>query len=198
MTRHLIILLSAAAIATGCVEEPPPRSVSEFLDNPILLEAAMVRCGQNRAELRYDPECINARQAVARIQAKEEAERAKALEASSERKRKALRRTQQAAAEARRRAAAAEKARKEAEYLAQFGVPMPVEGAEQGDSVDSVAPQAVEAAAEDAVTPEVASSNAPGAETVPEDTPAEPEAPPPSDLAAIREELRKRGEPDGN
>mgnify|MGYP001823369175 CR=1 FL=1 len=198
MTWHLILLSSVTAIAAGCAKEPPPRSVDEFIGNPIMLEAAMVRCGQNRAGHRYDPECINARQAVARIQVKEEAERAKALEASSERKRKALRRTQRAAAEARRRAAAAERARKEAEYLAQFGVPMPVDSAEQGVSAEPVAPLSVEGAAQGTIVPEVTGSNAPVAEAVPEDTPAEPESPPPSDLAAIREELRKRGEPDGD
>ena len=44
------------------------------------------------------------------------------LEASSERKREALRRTQAAAAEARRREAEAEQVREEAAYLSQFGL----------------------------------------------------------------------------
>ena len=49
----------------------------------------MVRCSRNRAESKYDAECINARDAVRRIEAKEEAERRAALEESSERKRRA-------------------------------------------------------------------------------------------------------------
>ena len=92
----------------------------------------MVRCAQNRSEMRYDEECVNARQAVARVQAKEEAARKAALEADSERKRKALRRTQEAAAEARRRA---ERARAEAEYIAEYGI----EPLDTGESDDSMA-----------------------------------------------------------
>ena len=81
----------------GCApEEPPARTTTEFLDNPMLLEAAMVRCQQNRSESRYDPECINAREAVSRIQAREEEDRRVELEERSARKRAALRRTQQA------------------------------------------------------------------------------------------------------
>lgn len=79
----------------------------------------MVRCAQNRSETRYDAECVNARQAVSRVQAREEAARKAELEAESERKRKALRRTQAAAAEARRRA---DRARQEAEYIAEYGI----------------------------------------------------------------------------
>lgn len=107
----------------GCERAPPPaRTVNEFVENPILLEAAMVRCSRDRRENRYDAECVNAREAVKRVQAKEEEERRKELEARSERKREALRRTRQAQAEARRRAEEAERLREEAEYLAQFGV----------------------------------------------------------------------------
>lgn len=203
MTRHLTLFTCITLLAAGCAEEPQPRSVREFLDNPIILEAAMVRCGQDRAGSRYDEECINARQAVARIQVKEEAERAAALEAASERKRQALRRTQQAAAEARRRAAAAEKARREAEYLAQFGVPMPVDGM-PADGSETVVPLTTDGA-DTAVVPDVPGSNAPlvmtepdaaGPETDADDSPRE--TPPASDLAAIREELKKRSESDGD
>ena len=114
----------------GCADkEPPARTVTEFVDNPILLEAAMVRCSRDRNETRYQQECINAREAVNRIEAKEEAVRRAELEARSESKRKALRRMQEAQAEARRRAEEAERLREEAEYLAQFGVLPPSEEA---------------------------------------------------------------------
>jgi hypothetical protein len=122
------MLLCGFSVLAGCAKETPPRSVTEFVDNPILLEAAMVRCAQDRSKSRYEAECVNARAAVARIQAKEEAAQAAALEARSESKRNALRRTQAAAAEARRRAAERERLRQEAEYLAQFGVAPPVDG----------------------------------------------------------------------
>jgi hypothetical protein len=104
--------------------------VDEFLENPIVLEAAVVRCAENRNQTRYDAECVNARQAISILEAKEDRERAKEFEAQSERKRESLRRTQQAAAEARRRAQEAERQRREAEYLAQFGeLPPPEDGA---------------------------------------------------------------------
>ncbi len=132
-----ILLLSGVALLSGCAKEPPARSVQEFMDNPIALEAAMVRCAQNRSESRYDAECVNARQAVSIIEAKEERARRDALEAQSQRKREALWRTQKAAAQARRRAADAEQRRKEAEYLAQFGVlPPPPDGESQADNAN--------------------------------------------------------------
>ena len=84
-----LLLLCGVAIVTGCDNEPPPRSVEEFIDNPIMLEAAVVRCSQNRAESRYDAECVNARQAVSIIEAKEERARRDALERQSAAKREA-------------------------------------------------------------------------------------------------------------
>jgi hypothetical protein len=97
------------------------RTVTEFVEDPILLEAVMLRCAQDRAGMRYESDCINARAAVSRIQAKEEAADQADLDASFERKRRALRRTQEVVAETKRRAAKAERLRNEAAYLAQFG-----------------------------------------------------------------------------
>ncbi len=131
MIRHVTLLLGGPLLLAACVEEPPPRSITEFVENPMMLEAAMIRCAQNRSETRYDAECVNARQAVARVQAREEAARKAALEAESERKRRALRRTQEAAAEARRRA---ERAREEAEYVAEYGIE-PLDTGEASDSM---------------------------------------------------------------
>jgi hypothetical protein len=159
----------------------------------------MVRCSQDRAKTRYDAECINARQAVARVQAKEEAAEKAALEARSERKRSALRRTQQAASEARRRAAEAQRQREEAEYLAQFGVAPPgTETADdplsEGNVPVAVVPEATEepdtldASAE--APPATDGGNAPVVESAPE--------PPASDLESIREELRRRNEDGGD
>ena len=180
-TRHLVILLFGGAFLVGCSKELPPRSVQEFLDDPILLEASVVRCAQNRSESRYNAECVNARQAVAIIEAREERERADLLEAQSERKRQALRRTQEAAAEARRRAESAERLRREAEYLAQFGeLPPPTDGeSDQGDSSHHVPGAVVSDEA-----PVEAGANAPQVETQPS----------PSDLSEIREALRQAGE----
>jgi len=128
MTKYPTALLIVFGLVAGCgPNEPPARTTTEFVENPLLLEAAMVRCQQNREQSKYDQECINAREAVKRIQAKEEEAKRVELEARSERKRQALRRTQQAAMEARRRAEEAERLRQEAEYLAQFGVLPPTD-----------------------------------------------------------------------
>lgn len=123
--KTILMLICGSSLLGACSEAPPPRSVQEFMDNPQFLEAAVVRCSINREESRYDPECVNARQAVALIELREERARRDQLEAESESKRAALRRTQRAAAAARRAAAERERLRKEAEYLAQFGETLP-------------------------------------------------------------------------
>jgi len=198
MTKtQMSLLLCGFALIAACSEEPQPRTVTEFLDNPIVLEAAVVRCSINREETRYDVECVNARQAVAIIEAKEERVRRDAFEAQSERKREALRRTQEAAAKARRRAAEENRLRKEAEYLAQFGeLPPTSEGEVTGEAGSGNAPEMVlpEPVAEEPEYSELTDTppasdggNAPVIE-------AEPE----SDLEAIREELRQRNEEPAN
>lgn len=194
--RYLAMLLCGFGLIAACTEEPKPRSVNEFLENPIVLEAAVVRCAKNREKTRYDAECVNARQAITILEAREDREKAKEFEAQSERKREALRRTQQAAMEARRRAEEAERMRREAEYLAQFGELPPAE--EGGAAVDGAAGNApvieIPEPQEDTSVapppadplPEPSGSNAPVVET---------EAP--TDLNAIREELQKRSEDEG-
>jgi hypothetical protein len=204
MPSRITILLLGAAALTACADrEPPARTVSEFVENPILLEAAMVRCSRDRRESRYEQECINAREAVNRIEAKEEDLRRAELEARSESKRRALRRMQEAQAEARRRAEEAERLRKEAEYLAQFGVLPPSD--EAGDEEElpagnvplAVVPETevTEQTSEMSAQPLTAGdgSNAPGMRTEPEDDSQEM----PAELQDIREELRRRKEDDG-
>jgi len=172
----------------------------EFLDEPIMLEAAMVRCLQDRTATRYDAECINARQAVRQIEAKEEAARRVELEAQSESKRLALRRAQRAASEARRRAAENERLREESEYLAQFGVAPPVEGVtleygqDIGDPTLTINPEGSEqrSGSVGAVLPATDGGNAPMSSTAPaENTPA-------TDLAAVRDELQRRDDESSN
>jgi multidrug efflux pump subunit AcrA (membrane-fusion protein) len=115
-----VAAICVLAALAACGKEPPPRSVSEFMEDPILLEATMVRCGEDRDQTRYDAECINARDAVGRIAAARELASRQDLEAQSERKRQALRRAREAAAEARRRAQEAEQRREEARYFGEF------------------------------------------------------------------------------
>lgn len=196
MTLRVTILTAGIAIIAGCAEPPPPRSAQEFLDNPLVLEAVLVRCSRNRSETRYEAECVNAREANKIVAAREEAERRAEFEAQSERKRQALRRTQEAAAEARRRAAEAQKRREEAAYLAQFGqLPpddsQPAEEADTGNVPIAVIPEPAEESADAAdggysaplSAPESDASNAPIAV-----------AEPSRDLDEIREELKRRNE----
>lgn len=168
----------------------------------MLLEAAVVRCSKDRAKSRYDAECVNARQAVARVQAKEEAAARAEFEARSESKRSALRRTQAAAAEARRRAAEAERLRKEAEYLSQFGVAPPADGElgetqaggeslPEGNLPVAVVPEAVEQP--DATDTNEGADLAPVGSNAPVSELAE-QQPAASDLESIRDELRRRNE----
>jgi hypothetical protein len=205
------LLLIVLAVASGCVKEPPPRTVSEFVDDPILLEAALLRCTENRAESRYEAECINVREAVKQVEAKQQAAQREELELLSQRKRENLRRTQQAAAEARRRAREAEERRKEAAYLAQFGELPPAEDTTpdelQGNAPIALVPDAPpEATQRDQSVPALptAGSNAPVSESAPvESASAEPVeqelAPQPTpDLSTIRDELKRRNEEGGN
>ena len=189
------ICVGVAALVSACSEPPPPRSVQEFLDNPIVLEAALVRCGQNRTETRYDAECVNARQANRVVMAEEEAKRREAFEAQSERKREALRRAQEAAAEARRRAQEQRRLREEAEYLAQFGETPPEQGGTRstnshpGNEPGAVLPEPAEEPdtsggySEPLQPAATDGGNAPVADTEE-----------PSDLSDVREELRRRNE----
>ncbi len=202
MILRVTILIGGIVLLAGCAEPPPPRSAQEFVDNPIVLEAALVRCSRNRAETRYDAECVNAREANKIVAAREEAERRAEFEAQSERKRQALRRAQEAAAEARRRAAEANRRREEAAYLAQFGQ-LPPDGSQQteqpgtGNVPIAVIPEPSEEVANEAdggyseplSAPASDASNAPIAVAEPET-----EADAPRDLEEIREELKRRSD----
>ena len=180
MIRHFALLVIGTALIAGCDKQPPPRSSTEFFENPMLLEAAMVRCAQDREQSRYDAECLNARAAAERIQVQVEAQQQAELAERSERKRNELRRTQAAAAEARRRALKDAENRKEAEYLAQFGEPLPADTAEEIDEAVGNLPIAVIPEADEPDQSEQA------AETLG------------SDLEAVREEMRRRAEEGSN
>lgn len=202
VNRHLTLIIGGIGLLAGCAEEQPPRSTLEFLESPIMLEAAMVRCSQDRKATRYDAECVNARQAVAQIEAKEEQARKADFDARSQSKRQALRRTQEAAAHARQRAAEAERARIEDEYLAQFGVAPPREDQTPESEVNignlptTVVPESEQPAESLSGSGDALHAtdggNAPGISVEPEnEVPA-------SDLESIRDELQRRNEESGN
>ncbi len=149
MTKTFLpMLFCSILLAAGCSQESQPRSVEEYLDSPQFLEAAVVRCARNRSQTRYDAECVNARQAVSLIEAREERSRRDKLEVQSQNKRDALRRTHLAATEARRRAAEMIRLQEEAEYLAQFGELPPSQKASSQDDLDANVPGAAIVAAD--------------------------------------------------
>lgn len=168
----------------ACAEEVPPISAAEFIENPRLLEATMVRCGQNRAQSKYIAECMNAREAVNKLEAAAERTRRESLEKQSERKRQAFRRTQEAAAEARRRALEDQRRREEEEYLfggtapGEVSTPPPAASPQPSSNAPSIN---VEPA------PELPADAPPATVDDPIDAPA-------TDLGAIREELKRRQE----
>lgn len=200
--RYLIMTFVGIGLLAGCEEERPARSTSEFIENPIMLEAAIVRCSRDRTATRYDAECINARQAIRTIEAEKEAARRIEHDARSESKRQALRRAQEAAAQARRRAAESERLREEAEYLAQFGVPLPVEDRETAEDPDigntplAVVPEGSESGEFSSRSGDVVQAtdggNAPVSVAAPEDDDSK------TDLASIRDELQRRNDDGGD
>jgi len=194
IATRLTALTIGLGLLAACAEEIPPRTTTEFLENPILLEATMVRCAQDRSRTKYEAECVNAREAVNRIAAAEEEDRKQELERQSERKRKALRRTQQAAADARRRSAEMQRLREEAEYLRQFSAGV-VDGS-LDPSVQAEVPSADRSVATGNESATALGNNEPGmvipasveesVDTVAETT---------SDLESIRRELKQRQDP---
>jgi hypothetical protein len=204
--KRTVALLFVLSLLTACGKETPPHTVAEFMEDPILLEATMVRCGQDRSATRYEAECINASDAVDRIAAAKEQERRKELEAESERKRQALRRAQEAAADARRRAQEAEKRREEAAYYGEFD-PLPPKDEEPGEDGPPAGEDESGNRAGTATPPENGLPENPqpvpadeGVSRMPVVTEGEPGvsngaeigAPAATELDAVREELKRR------
>jgi hypothetical protein len=178
------------------------------MDDPILMEATMVKCSRDRSRTKYEIECVNAREAVNRLANGQEEERQQELDRQSERKRVALRQAQLAATQARQRTAERQRLRQEAEYFGQFEATAGEGVAEQGVSAVSVAEETAIAVGE-------LSGNEPGAVIPQADNEADADSPrnadyagsateivlpppaaqPGSDLEAVREQLKQRQEP---
>lgn len=110
----MITVLVGSLFMAACIEEPPPRSFTEFMEDRIAREGVLVRCNADRTATADDPECINARRAAAAIAAQAEAKTRDRLEAQSESRRLAARQrydAQEAAARDAETAAASEEQR---------------------------------------------------------------------------------------
>ena len=196
----MTLFLGGFGLLAACSEEPPPRSVTEFIKQPIMLEAAMVRCQQNRNATRYEAECINARQAAHQIEAKTTGARKAELEALSESKRLALRKTMSAVSKARERARENERLRAEEEYHAQFGPVPPQDGVtlDGGPGIENRT-QAVsrdgseqQSGTVGQVVPASDGGNAPMIDTAPQTEQSQ------TDLESVREELQRRSAESGD
>ena len=185
-------MLASLAVLPACAKELPPPTVDAFMRDEMLLESTLFRCSDNRSEMRYEPECVNVRQAVSIIAAREERARRQQLEAQSMRKREALRRTQAAVAEARRRAAEDRWRSDDGDVIVTFEELPP--GSET--VVDGVVPEGA------TIIPiiEGSSHDAPASEEfgIMQSTTAPVNASPADDLRSVREELQRRSEDDGN
>lgn len=97
----VIVAIVGGGLLSACVEEPPPRSVVEFMDDSIAREGTLVRCNADREATANDIECINARRAAASLAAQADQGKQERLEAQSEARLRAARQrydAQQAAA----------------------------------------------------------------------------------------------------
>lgn len=177
-------LLAAVALLLGaCAPDVPPRSVNDFLEDEIGLEATLARCNENRGQSRSDTECKNAREANKRISAQKEQERQIAMERESQRKLDSIRRRNEAAAEARRFAEQDAERREQEEYEAQFG-------ASSGDDNTVIEPAPTDY---ETYSQEYAEETLPPVEETTETAEVvEPAASDPQDLDALRQEYNRR------
>ena len=185
--RLTTVALLASFLLACAQEEKPPISVGQFMADPILLEATVVRCAHDRSATKYDAECVNAREAGNRLASNDREDRRKDLEAQSARKRQALRRTQQAATEARRRAAEARRQREADEYLGIYEA-MPNSDATAQDLNSGVVKT------QQAQRADLLPGNQPGVSVSPniDKVPDDSLQVPPTDIDSVREELRRR------
>lgn len=131
--RSLSLLLGLCAVLAACVDEPPPRSFTEFMDDRFAREGTLVRCNSDRTATANDPECINARRAAAALASQDDAAQREQRDAQSEVRLLAARQRQAAQQQAAQRAEVAAQAEEQLAYEslweeAQASEPPPVEG----------------------------------------------------------------------
>ncbi len=146
----LTLSLSLCAVIVGCVNEPPPRSFTEFMDDRFAREGTLVRCNADRDATANDPECINARRAAAALAAQDDAELQERRDAQSEARLLAARQRQAAQQEAERRAQMAAQEEQQLAYEAQWEE---IQAAEPEPAASGLAPVAVETTQTGSVTP---------------------------------------------
>lgn len=125
------LVLGLCAVLAACVDKPPPRSFTEFMDDRFAREGTLVRCNVDRAVTTNDAECINARRAAAALAAHDDAAQREQRDAQSEVRLLAARQRQAVQQEADRRAEVAVHAEEQLAYEAlweeEASEPPPVE-----------------------------------------------------------------------
>lgn len=122
-SKQTVVAILAATIfcaLVACIEEPPPRSYVEFMDDRVAREGTLVRCNAVRDATADDAECINARRAAATLAARADAAQREQREVESESRRLAARQYQEAQEAAMRRAETAAIEEQELAYEAQW------------------------------------------------------------------------------
>lgn len=103
--RKLAAIAFGCALLAACVEEPLPRTYTEFMEDTLAREGVLARCNVDREATANDLECINARRAAAAIAAQAEEGLRERREVQSEARRLAARQRADAQAQAQQVAA---------------------------------------------------------------------------------------------
>lgn len=120
-TRGTLLLLALLVCLTaGCIQEPRPRSYTEFMDDSFAREGTLARCNQDREATAKDAECINARRAASNVAARADEAQREQRDAESEILRAAASDRAASAQIASERAAVAARENAEARYEAQW------------------------------------------------------------------------------
>jgi hypothetical protein len=96
-TKSIIVrgcLLAVIAATAACSPRRiPPMTVTDLMEDRVMLDGVLMKCNQNKAKARNDADCLNARIAIERLASKsdpaDEAKRAEAFERSREQLRSA-------------------------------------------------------------------------------------------------------------
>lgn len=118
--RSLAVAVGLCAVIAGCVNEPPPRSFTEFMEDRFAREGTLVRCNADRTATANDLECINARRAAAALAAQDDEALRERRDAQSEARLLAARQRQAAQQEAERRAVVAAQVEEQRAYESQW------------------------------------------------------------------------------
>ena len=136
----LFLLALLACLTAGCVQEPRPRSYTQFMDDSFAREGTLARCNQDREGTANDVECVNARRAASNLAARADEAQREQRDAESEILRAAASDRAASAQTAIMQAAEAAKENAEAQVEAQYEAQYEAQWAEVDASAQSTQP----------------------------------------------------------